>query len=106
MEELAQTSTLLLRALDLPPQAQLLDQCSVTLEILTLQIVQEPAATTDEHEQPAARVVVLRVRPKVLGQLVDARREQRDLHLRGAGIGLSAAVLADDLLFRFLAEGH
>jgi hypothetical protein len=42
----------------------------------------------------------------VLGQLVDARREQRDLHLGRAGVGLALAVLADDLLFGFLAEGH
>src|SRR5262245_35029607 len=90
----------------LPPEAQLLDQGSIPLEILALQVVQEPAAASDELEQAAPRVMVLRVRAEMLRQLVDARGQQCDLHLRRAGVGLTLAVLADDLLFCFLAEGH
>src|SRR5512132_2178757 len=65
----------------LSPQTQLLDQSPVTLEILGL-------------------------RAQMLRQLVDASRQERDLHLRGAGVGFGAPMLTDDLLFGFLAEGQ
>jgi hypothetical protein len=88
----------------LPPESQLLNQCAVPLEIALLQVLQEPPAPADELEQAAARVVVLRVRAEVLRQLVDSSRQQRDLNLRRARIGLAAPVLPDDLLLRFLGE--
>src|ERR1041384_7296253 len=47
------------------------------------------APPAHEREQPAPRIVVLRVRPQVLGQLVDALCEQRDLHCRRARVGLA-----------------
>jgi hypothetical protein len=75
-------------------------------EIALLQVLQQPATAADELQQAAARVVVFRVAAQVLRQLVDAGREQRDLHLRRAGVAIAAAVLADDLLLRFLGEGQ
>lgn len=49
-------------------------------------------------------MVVLAVRPEVLGELVDAPREQRDLHLGRPRVGISPAVPADDLLLCFLRQ--
>src|SRR5687767_11097670 len=92
--------------LRLASKTELLDQCPVPLEVLALQVVQQPAAAADEHEQPAARVVVLRMRAQMLGQLVDALCEQRDLHLRRSGVSPVPAVRADDLLLGFLRERH
>src|SRR5207253_11015499 len=78
---LAQTSTL--RGLtELPPQAQLLDEGAVALEILLLQVVQEPAPPAGELQQTSARIVILRMRPQVLGEAVDALGQHRDLDFR------------------------
>ena len=63
-----------------------LDERAVALEVVALQVVEQPAALADEHQQAAARVVVLAVLAQVLGELVDARGQQRDLDLGGAGV--------------------
>src|SRR6266540_1647349 len=55
--------------------AELLDHGAVAVEIGLLEVVEQAAAPADELEQAAARVVVLRVRLEVLGQVVDAVRE-------------------------------
>src|SRR5437764_10011807 len=102
---LAQTSTL--RGLtELPPEAQLLDEGAVALEVFLLQVVQEPAPPADELQQAAPRVVILRVRPQVLGEAVDALGQHRDLDFRRAGVGLMLAERLRCLLLRFLGEGH
>src|SRR5581483_3304361 len=81
----------------LPSEPQLLDQCAVPLQVALLQVLQEPPSPADELQEPAARIVVLRMRAQVLGQLVDAAGQQGNLDLRRARIGLGAPVLADDL---------
>src|SRR3712207_9280392 len=78
-----------------PPRSTLFPY--TTLFRSLLQVVQEAPPAPDEAQQPAARVVVLRVRAQVLGELVDARRQHRDLNLRRAGVGLAPPVLPDDL---------
>jgi hypothetical protein len=42
------------REFRLPPEAELLDQRAVALEIPLLQVVEEPAAPADELQEPAA----------------------------------------------------
>src|SRR3954454_14608778 len=101
---LTQTSTR--RGFPLAPEAELLDQRAVGLEVLALEVVQEPAAPAHELEQAAARVVILRVSAQMLRELVDARCQQRDLHLRRPGVRVVLAVLADDVELCFLGEGH
>src|SRR4051812_43271910 len=94
------------RVLVLTPEAELLDQRAVGLDVLALEIVEQPAAPADELEQAAPRVVVLRVRAEMLGELVDPRRQQCDLHLRRPRVGVVLPVLADDVELGFLGEGH
>src|SRR5439155_27342145 len=65
----------------LPPEAELLDEGAVALEISLLQVLQQPAPAPDQLQQAAARIVVFRVAAQVLCQLVDACREERDLHV-------------------------
>src|SRR3954467_15540441 len=93
-------------ALRLAAQAELLDQGAVALEILALQVVQEAAAPSDELEQAATRVVVVLVRAEVLGQLVDALGQHRDLDLGRAGVRLVLPELLNVIELLFLGEGH
>ena len=66
----------------LAAQAQLLDQGLVAIGAHTPEIIQQSPALAHELQQPAPGVVVLRVRLEVHRQLIDAFRDQRDLHLR------------------------
>src|SRR3954454_14321070 len=93
------------KAMLLATQAQLADQRAVALEVLLLQVVQEAAAAADEHQQAAARVVVVLVLAQVLGEVVDARGEQRDLHLGGTRVVLALAEPLDELTFFFGRDG-
>src|SRR5262245_13168656 len=93
-------------ALELAAQAEFLDEGAVALEILLLQVVQKPAAPADELEQAATRVVILRVRPQVLGEAVDALGQHRDLNLGRARVLRVLAEPFRRFLLRFLGEGH
>src|SRR5690349_13944976 len=95
---LDQTSTFRRWEHVLAAQAELLDESAIALEIRLLQVPEEPATPADELEQPAARVVVLRMGAEVLGQVVDALRQHRHLHLGRAGVLPVPAVLRDQLL--------
>src|SRR6476659_5951981 len=84
------------------PEAELGDQAGIALRVLLAKVIEKRAALVDQHEKSAARVIVLRVRLEMLGQVLDAFGEDRDLHLGRAGIGLAAGMLLDQ---RFLALG-
>ena len=83
----------------LAAQAEVRDDVAVAVQVGALEVAQQAAALADEHQQAAARVVVLGVRAQVLGQLVDPLGQERDLDLGGAGVVLGAAVLGDQLRF-------
>ena len=51
-------------------------------------------------------MVIVLVGAKMLGQLLDAGREQSNLNLRGTGVALMGRVLGDDLLLLLRLEGH
>src|SRR4051812_9822305 len=74
-------------------EAKLLDQLAVVVELRTLHVVQETTALSDEPKEALASVVILLVRPEVLGQVVDAFRENGDLHFGGTGVGLVSPML-------------
>src|SRR3954447_11948723 len=90
----------------LAAQAELLDEGAIALEILALQVVQEAPAAPDELEQSTTGVVVVLVRAEVLGQLVAALGQHRDLDFGRAGVRLVLAELPDMLQLLFLGEGH
>ena len=77
--------------------AEPVDQVGVAVACLSLQVVEQPATLADELQQPAARMVILRVGLEVFGQVVDALAEERNLNFRGAGIGVVSLVRADDV---------
>lgn len=94
------------REFRLPPEAEFLDQRAVALDVPLLQVVEEPTAPADELEQPAAGEVILPVRSQMLGQLLDSLREQRNLHLSGAGVVTGPPVMLENLALCVLREGH
>ena len=58
----------------------------------------------DHHEKAAAGVVVMLVLTQMLGQLVDAGGQDRDLDLGGTGVALMGRILGDDSGFLFLLD--
>jgi hypothetical protein len=81
-----------------------LDHLGVAVRVLALETVEETAALAYELEEAPARVVVLRVRLEVLGEVADSLAEERDLDLGGSGIAFVGLVRADNFGLTFLAE--
>jgi hypothetical protein len=77
-------------------QTQVRDEPAVSLEVVAAEVVQEPPALAHHLQEALARVVILLVGAEVVREVVDARGEQRDLHLSGATVGLVDLVLLDD----------
>src|SRR3954453_5152497 len=90
----------------LPAQTQAFDQCAVTLHVLLLQIAQQPTTAADELQQTTLGVEVVPVLLHVLGQIVDAPLEQRDLHFGRPRVAIAGGVVADDLLLDGVVERH
>ena len=53
----------------------------ISIDITLSQIIEQFSPARDHLKQASARVVVLIVDPKMLGQFVYTLRQQRDLHL-------------------------
>src|SRR5262245_40606724 len=86
--------------------AEGLDHAAIPLQVVPADVVEEPTAAADEHQEAAPGVVVLRVRLEVLGQVVDALAEERDLHLGRSAVGLMLLILLDQLRLFLGIQGH
>src|SRR3954471_16350792 len=93
-------------AIALPAKAELADQRAVPLQVLPLEVVEEAAAAANEHQQAAARMVIVLVRAQMLGEVVDAAREHRDLDLGRPGVGLVLAEAGDELALFVCSQRH
>jgi hypothetical protein len=71
----------------------------VALGIVSLEVVEQATPLADQHEQAAARAVVLLVRFEVIGQLANAFTDDGDLNLRTPGVSRVRLILVND---RFL----
>ena len=76
---------------------QPLDEVGVPLRVFSLEVVEQPPALADQHQEAAARMMIFRVGFEVLGEVVDAFAENCDLHFRGSGIAFVRAVVANQL---------
>src|SRR5262245_637877 len=76
---------------------QPLDQVRVALGVFGFEVVEQPAAPADEHQQPATRVVILGVRLEMFRQVIDALAENRDLYFGGSGVCVVGLVTANQL---------
>jgi hypothetical protein len=79
-------------------QAEALQQFVVSAEVVLLQVIEELATAAREGEKAPAGVEVLAVNPEVLGEVIDAAREERHLHFARSGVLIVDLVLRDDLL--------
>ncbi len=66
----------------LATQSQSCDQGPVTLHVLFLEVPEQSPTLTDHHEQTAPAVMVLLMDLQMLGEVVDALGQQRNLDLR------------------------
>ncbi len=85
----------------LSPQAQCLNQTAISLNIIIVQIVEQPTALTDQFQQTSPRMVVLFVLPQVVGQILNTRRYKGYLHLRRSRVLAMDPELFDYLLLIF-----
>lgn len=83
--------------------AQLKFLCNrlIPIDIGILEVIQQTAALTNHHEQPAARAMVLLILLEVFGQMIDSLREQRNLHVRGPCVLFVQLKIANCLRFCF-----
>jgi hypothetical protein len=63
-------------------QTKLLDYLMILPVVFSLEVIEHLAALADELQQPTPRMMILDVRLEVIGQPVDAGRQQRDLDFR------------------------
>ena len=88
------------------PRSEAADQLRIRLPVLTLQVTQKTVALADHHDQPPAGVIIMLVLAHVVGQRIDPLREQRDLHLRRAGVALMRAIFVDDIGLLIQRKSH
>jgi len=77
-------------------QAQAFGNSQVTLVIHLAKVGQHPAALSDELEKSTPTGLVFFIGAQVIGQLLDAPSQDRDLNFGGAGIAVMAVVLRDE----------
>ena len=87
---------------ELLAQTQLRNQRTIALDVDALEVLKHIAALTDHQQQTTVGVVILRVGLEVVVQVVDARGQQSDLHLGGAGVALVTGIFLDDCFLRRL----
>ncbi len=84
--------------------AQLLNNCAVALEIFAHEIVEQAAPLADQLQKAAARGKILGMALQVLGQRINAVREDGNLDFRPARVVFVGAVLANQFALEFLAD--
>ena len=68
------------------------------LDVVLGDVVQQTPALADHEQEAAAAVMVALVVLEMLGEVGDALREQRDLHVGRTGVSRCGRVVIDDLL--------
>src|SRR5215204_7338922 len=78
---------------DLPTQTELGDDRPVALDVLLLQVLEQPAPLANHLEQAPPRMVVVLVLAQVVRKVSYTPREHSDLHLRRPGVAFVRPVL-------------
>src|SRR5712692_4490060 len=91
---------------DLLPDVQPLDQIGVALRVFRLEVVEQPASAADQHQQATARVMIFRVGLEVLGEVVDALAENRNLYFGRTGVRVVRLVGANQFGLAVFGQRH
>src|SRR5262245_24315650 len=86
--------------------AQPSNELGVAIDVLLLQVVEQPAPLADELQEAAARVVILGVDLEVIREVVDSLAENCHLHLGRASVGGVRFVRTDDVGLSLFRESH
>src|SRR4029453_5736658 len=86
--------------------AQRLTDRPVAVDVLALEVIEQTAALTDEHQQPTPRMMVLGVHLEVLREGGDTLGKERDLDLGGPGVARHAGELLYDLCLLNCGQTH
>jgi hypothetical protein len=90
----------------LSAQPQIVDDGPISLDVVIFYIVEQPTPASDQHQQPATRMVVLGVNLQMLGEILDAVREQSDLNFRASRVAVVQFVLFDQSFFVLRRQSH
>src|SRR5262249_20586114 len=92
------------RTRSLLADTELADQLRVPVGILPFEIVEQTPALAHQLQEAAPRVMVLKVRLEVLGEVINALAEQRDLDFRGTRISGMGPIATDQLTLTFIGQ--
>lgn len=79
----------------LSPKTELGDESSITLYVLTTEVVEKSSSFTDHQKEATPTVMVVLVLPKMLGEMVDTVGEYGHLHFGRTGVALVSAELGN-----------
>jgi hypothetical protein len=82
-------------------QLQFLRDGLIPTDISVVEIIQQPTALTHHHQQTPPGAVVFLVLLKMFRQMVDALRQQGNLHIGRSGVSLVQLELLNGFGFRF-----
>ena len=82
-------------------QTESLNDSTVALDILTLQVVEQTTTLTYKLHQRAVGAIVLVVSLHVLGQMADSVREKGNLAFARTGVSCARTILCENLLLFF-----
>ena len=85
---------------------QPLDEIGVALGVFALEVIEQPSSLSYQLQQPPAGMVILCVDLEMLGEVVDALAEERDLNLRRARVTVVCLVRPDNAALPVTAQRH
>ena len=94
------------RAVALAAQSEPCDHDAIASVVLLDQVCKKAASLSDELEEAAAGLVVLRKASQVFRKLLDPFGQERDLHFRRACVAILDGEVRDDLILRLPRERH
>ena len=86
-------------------QSELTDDCTVTLNVNLLEVVEQVSSVTDHLLQTAAAVEVLLVGLQVLGQVVDTGSQNGNLYFGRTGVALVGGIGLNQVELFFFLHG-
>lgn len=85
-------------------EPELLYERTIRALVVSLEVLEVLAAISDETQKAAARVLVLRILREMSREFFDSTRQQCDLNLRRASVGIVALNLCNLVQFLPLRE--